>query len=129
MKGSTTLQRFGVLGATVALIALVAALTPAAQAKGSYKSCADKKIHFKIEDGEGGQSPYTTTVKTISVKGTSCHGAYQYLGDLYGGKSPDKKGRIDGYNCKIGTFKAPLGYVPTICSKGGKTIKYAGQGG
>ncbi len=129
MKRSIKWQRLGVLGATVALVALVAALTPAAQAKGGFKSCADKKVHFKIEDGEGGKIPYTTTVKTISVKGTSCQGAYQYFSDSYNGKNVDKKGRVDGYTCKPADFKTPLGYIPEICSKGGKSIKYAAQGG
>lgn len=57
----------GILASAVALIAPVAALTPGAQAAGSFTTCADKPVKFKIEDGSGGTRPYTVVVKAIST--------------------------------------------------------------
>jgi hypothetical protein len=119
----------GVLGCTVALIALVAALTPGAQASSGFTSCANKPIKFMIEAGEGEETPYTTVVKAISVKGTSCAKAYEFLRLSYNGEKISKTGYPQSYKCENGEFKVPLGYIPTICSKPGKTIKYGAQGG
>ena len=119
----------GILASAVALIALVAALTPGAQASGSFTSCANKPIKFQIEDGTGGTQPYTVVVKAISVKGTICASAYEFLRDSYNQEDIGSTGYPQNFNCKSAEFKVPLGYIPTICSKGGKTIKYAAQGG
>jgi hypothetical protein len=119
----------GILASAVALIALVAALTPGAQASGSFTTCANKPIKFQIEDGSGGTRPYTTVVKAISVKGTTCASAYEFLRDSYNQENIGPSGYPQNYKCKSGDFETPLGYIPTICSKGGKTIKYGAQGG
>ncbi|HEV7483690.1 MAG TPA: hypothetical protein VGO13_11400 [Solirubrobacterales bacterium] len=119
----------GILASAVALIALVAALTPGAQASGNFTTCANKPVKFQIEDGSGGTRPYTTVVKAISVKGTSCASAYEFLHDSYNQEKISSTGYPQKYKCKNGEFKVPLGYIPTICSKPGKTIKYGAQGG
>jgi hypothetical protein len=119
----------GILASAVALIALVAALTPAAQASGTFTSCANKPVKFPIEDGSGGSTNYTTVVKAISVKGTSCAGAYEFLRLSYGQEKIGSTGYPQNYKCKNAEFKVPLGYIPTICTKPGKTIKYGAQGG
>ena len=119
----------GILASAVALIALVAALTPGAQAASSFTTCANKPVKFQIEDGSGGTRPYTTVVKAISVKGTTCASAYEFLHQSYNQEKIGASGYPQNYKCKSGDFKTPLGYIPTICSKGGKTIKYGAQGG
>ena len=119
----------GILASAIALIALVAALTPGAQASGSFTSCANKQIKFPIEDGSGGTRTYTTVVKAISVKGTSCTAAYEFLRASYNQEKISPTGYPQNYKCKTGDFKTPLGYLPMTCSKPGKTIEYAAQGG
>jgi hypothetical protein len=119
----------GIFASTVALIALVAALTPGAQASGTFTSCANKPVKFPIETGDGTSQPYTTIVKAISVKGTSCAKAYEFLHLSYNQEKISKTGYPQSYKCKNAEFKVPLGYIPTICSKPGKTIKYGAQGG
>jgi hypothetical protein len=119
----------GILASAVALIALVAALTPGAQASSDFTSCANKPIKFPIEDGSGGTRTYTTVVKAISVKGTSCAGAYEFLRLSYNQEKISSTGYPQNYKCKSAEFKTPLGYIPTLCSKPGKTIKYGAQGG
>jgi hypothetical protein len=116
----------GVLVSTAALIALVAALTPGAQASSGLKSCANKPIKFQVE---GATKPYTTVVKAISVKGTSCAKAYEFLRLAYNGEKISKTGYPQSYKCETGEFKVPVGYFPQVCSKPGKTIQYAAQGG
>ncbi len=119
----------GILASAVALIALVAALTPGAQAAGSFASCANKPVKFQVEDGSGGTNTYTAVVKAISVKGTSCASAYEFLRDSYNQEKIGSTGYPQNYKCKSAEFEVPVGYIPTICSKPGKTIKYAAQGG
>jgi hypothetical protein len=122
-------KMIGVLASAVALIALVAALAPGAQASGGFTSCANKQVKFFIEAEEGKKSPYTVTVKTISVKNVTCAAAYEFFRFSYNGEKTGKYGYPLDYKCKGGEFDTPLGYLPTVCTKGGKTIKYAQQGG
>jgi len=119
----------GILASAVTLIALVAALTPGAQASGTFTSCANKPVKFQIEDGAGGTQPYTTVVKAISVKGVSCAQAYEFLRFSYNQEKISSTGYPQNYKCKSAEFKTPLGYIPTLCTKPGKTIKYGAQGG
>jgi hypothetical protein len=119
----------GALASAVALIALVVALVPGAQASGSFISCPNKQVKFFIETEPGQKSPYTVTVKTISVKGLTCAAAYEFFRFSYNSEKTGKYGYPLGYKCKGGEFDTPLGYLPTVCTKGSKTIKYAQQGG
>jgi hypothetical protein len=129
MQASGRRYRIGVLGSAVALLGLVVALTPGAQASSGFTSCANKAVKFQIEGSEGSTNPYTAVVKAISVKGTSCAKAYEFLRLSYNGEKISKTGYPQSYKCTNGEFHVPLGYIPTICSKPGKTIKYGAQGG
>lgn len=127
MKASVRLYGLAALGSALALVAIAVTLTSGAQAASGFRSCPNRVVKFKIEGAEG-EKPrtFSTTVKAISVKGVSCAAAYKFLRLTYNntsGSSPQN------YNCKSATFKVPLGYVPTICTKPGKKIKYAAQGG
>lgn len=129
MEAARRWYKFGVLGGAVALLALAFALVPGAQARGDFKSCGNKKITIMIEDGEGGKTPYKVNVKSVSTKNVTCADAFEFVRFSYNGEKIGKSGYPLNYNCKSAEFKVPLGYVPTICSKGGKTIKYGAQGG
>jgi len=80
-------------------------------------------------EGSDGPQPYSVTVKAISVKGASCAQAYEFLRFSYNSEKIGKTGYPQNYTCKSAEFKVPLGYIPTICSKPGRTIKYGAQGG
>lgn len=113
----------------MALIALVVALTPGAQASSGFTTCPNKALKIMIEGSEGEKTPYTVTVKAISVKGTPCAKAYEFFRLSYNGEKISKTGYPQNYKCENAEFKVPAGYIPTICSKPGKTIKYGAQGG
>ncbi len=119
----------GVLASAVALIALVVALAPGAQASGGFKTCPNKSLKIQIEGSEGETTPYTVTVKAISIKGTTCAKAYEFFRLSYNGEKTGKYGYPQNYKCESAEFKVPPGYIPTICTKPGKTIKYGAQGG
>jgi hypothetical protein len=129
MEASGKRYGIGVIGGAVALIALVGAMAPGAQASGTFSSCPNKSLKIKIEGSEGEKIPYTVTVKAISVKGTSCAKAYEFFRLSYNGEKISKTGYPQNYKCENAEFKVPAGYIPTICTKPGKTIKYAAQGG
>lgn len=129
MEASRRRYGIGVLGGVVALIALVAALTPAAGASSGFTTCPNKSLKIQIEGSEGEKIPYTVTVKAISVKGTPCAKAYEFFRLSYSGEQTGKYGYPQNYKCENAEFKVPAGYIPTICSKPGKTIKYGAQGG
>lgn len=129
MEAARKRYGIGVLGGAVALIALVVALTPGAQASSGFSTCPNKSLKIQIEGAEGEKTPYTVTVKAISVKGTSCAKAYEFFRLSYSGEKTSKTGYPQSYKCENAEFKVPAGYIPTICSKPGKTIKYGAQGG
>ena len=129
MEAAKKRYGIGVLGGAVALIALVVALTPGAQASSGFSTCPNKSLKIQIEGSEGEKIPYTVTVKAISVKGTPCAKAYEFFRLSYNGEKISKTGYPQNYKCENGEFTVPAGYIPTICSKPGKTIKYGAQGG
>jgi hypothetical protein len=129
MKASIGRRQSALAVAALALVALAVALAPGAQASGTFSSCANKKVNFQIEVEEGKKSPYSVVIKTISVKGTTCAAAYEFLRESYANYGSGDGGYPQGYKCKGGQFDVPLGYIPEICSKGSKTIKYSTQGG
>lgn len=129
MEASSKRYGIGVLGCAVALIALVVALTPGAQASSGFSTCPNKSLKIQIEGAEGEKTPYTVTVKAISVKGVPCAKAYEFFRLSYSGEKTGKYGYPQNYKCENAEFKVPAGYIPTICSKPGKTIKYGAQGG
>lgn len=126
MEAARKRYGIGALVSAVALIALVAALTPGAQAASGLTSCPNKAIKVQVE---GSTKPFTVVVKTISVKGTSCAKANEFFRLTYNGEKISKTGYPQNYKCEAGEFKVPVGYFPQVCTKPGKTIQYAAQGG
>ena len=126
MESPSKRYGIGVLINTMALIALVAALTPDAQASSGLTTCPNKPIQVQVE---GSTKPFAIVVKTISVKGTSCAKANEFFRLAYNGEKISKTGFPQNYKCEAGEFKVPVGYFPQVCTKPGKTIQYAAQGG
>ena len=124
MKAWLRWNRIGVLASVVALVALVAALAPGAQASSGFESCANKTVKFDIEGNK-----VSVTAKAIAVEGTTCAAAYEFLKLAYSGEKISSTGFPQNYKCKTVEFKVPEGYIPTLCAKPGKKIKYGGQGG
>jgi hypothetical protein len=127
MNKTISFQKTTVLIVLAALLVLAVAAIPGAQAKGSFKSCADKSIKVKVDDGEeGGVTTVPIPVKKVSIKGGNCAKAYKFFGDYFSGQNPDA---IKGYNCKPVDLPVPTGFYGQSCTKGGTTIKYATRGG
>ncbi len=128
MKASLNSQRLAVCFVAAATIALGIALVPGAQAKGGFKSCGNKQFKI-VNEYEGQKSTVVVPVKEIGAKGISCAAAYEFIrltfepGQVSGGSYPQH------YHCKAGNFDTPTGYFPQVCTKPGKTIKYAQPGG
>jgi hypothetical protein len=122
-------QRLVICLSAALVIVLGAALTPGAQAGGSFKSCANKQIKYQVGSEGEKKTTVSVTVKQVEVKGTSCASAYEFFRLTFSGEKISSTGYPQGYTCKSGNFTAPSGYFPQICSKPGKTIKYAQPGG
>lgn len=126
MEAAGTRHGLAVIGSIVALGAATAALAPGASASAPVHSCANKVETLQIADGMGGTTNYKTTVKAITAQGASCTAAYKFIGLLEHNKATTEP---EHYKCKIGHFKAPLGYVPQLCTKPGIRLQFAQQGG
>ena len=103
------------------------ALAPAASAAPVIHKCANRPETLEIE-GAIGEPPQTfkETFKTISAQGVTCTGADRFLDLVAKNKMPTVP---EHYKCSVGHFKAPLGYVPEVCTKPGAKIEYSQRGG
>lgn len=124
MKISSRWKGLGALASVAALVAVTMALTPGAQASSGFTSCANKTVKVTTEG-----NTFPVKAKAISVSGTTCAGAYEFIALYYRGEKASATGYPQNYKCKGAEFKAPLGYLPTLCTKPGKKIKFAQQGG
>jgi hypothetical protein len=115
------------LGGVLALAGAGAVLTPGAIAAPAVHKCANKVEVLEIA-GAAGEAPRTfkVTVKAISSQGVSCAAAYKFLALQFKNTTSTAP---EGYKCKNGGFKAPVGSVPEVCTKPGAKIQYAGPGG
>jgi hypothetical protein len=124
MKISSRWKGLGALASVGAIVAVAVALTPGAQAANSYKSCANKSVKINVEGNK-----FTVHAKAISVSGVTCAAAYEFIAYNYRGEKVSKTGFPLNYTCKSAEFTTPPGYLPTLCTKPGKKIKYGQQGG
>ncbi len=113
-------------GSVAALFAGVVALAPGAASAGSLHSCPNKTVPIEISNGYGGTTKYKEHIKSISSQGVSCAAADKFIEkDL-----TSATGKVEGYKCKVTTtFKVPVGYVPTVCTRSGSKIQFARHGG
>jgi hypothetical protein len=117
-----------VVGSVASLFAAAVAMAPGAAASGSFHGCPNTTVLVEIPTGVGGETrKYHEHVKTISSQGVSCAAADKFIQkDL----TATTAGKIEGYSCRVTTtFKAPIGYVPTLCTRGGSKIRFARHGG
>ncbi len=116
-----------VLGGMLALAGSGAAVVPGAIAAPAVHACANKVVVLEVA-GAAGEAPrmIKVTVKAISSQGVSCTAAYKFLGLQFKDTTSTAP---EGYKCKNGGFKAPVGTVAVVCTKPGAKIQYAGPGG
>jgi hypothetical protein len=116
-------RQFAMSGSCLALALGALALLPGA-ASASTHACANHTFVLEIETELGKpKTKYNLPVKQITTEGVSCASALKFLsGYLKTGKASE------GYKCGIAKFKAP-GLVPERCTKPGKKIQFAHQGG
>lgn len=117
-QGTATLASVLALG--------VLALMPGAAAASTH-ACGDHTVTVEIESEPGKpKSKFKLPIKQIVTEGVTCTSAFKFVTALYTsttGKTPE------GYKCAVAKFKVPLGKVPERCTKPGKKIQFAGQGG
>jgi hypothetical protein len=126
MKAARKWQGPAAIGSAVTLLAGAAALAPGASIAATTHNCGTKHITIerKAENGLPA-SKFKVTVNQITTQGVSCQTAGAFLKKLYssGTGAPEK------YKCAVGHFKVPPGKVPEVCTRSGKKIQFAGQGG
>jgi hypothetical protein len=126
MKASRKWQGIATIGSALALALGGLALIPGA-AVASTHACGNHTVVVEVETGPGQpKTKIKLPTKQIVTQGVSCASAFKFISALYKnttGKTPE------GYKCAIGKFKVPLGKVPERCTKPGKKIQFAGQGG
>jgi len=120
-------RRLAVLGGLLALAGGAAALTPGASAAGSLHKCANTTLVLEITGAPGEAArKYKLTIKAISTQGVSCTAAYKFI---HLEETNKTRTVPEHYKCTSGHFKAPIGTVPTTCTKPGAKIQFAGPGG
>jgi hypothetical protein len=126
MRAARKWQGPAAIGSTVALLAGAAALAPGASIAATTHNCGTKSftIERKAESGLPA-SKFKVTVNQITTHGVSCHAAESFLKKLYASST----GVPEKYKCASGHFKVPPGKVPEVCTRSGKKIQFAGQGG
>jgi hypothetical protein len=126
MRAARKWQGAAVVGSAVALLAGAAALAPGASIAATTHTCGTKHITI-VRPAEGSlpASKITITVNDLSARGLSCHAAVSFLKKLYNSST----GVPEKYKCVIGHFKVPPGKVPEVCTRSGKRVQFAGQGG
>jgi hypothetical protein len=89
-------------------------------------NCGSKVITIE-RPGENGApaSKFKFPIEQITARGLGCQTAYSFLNKLYNSSS----GTPEKYKCTNGHFKVPAGKVPETCTKPGKKIQFAGEGG
>jgi hypothetical protein len=127
MSGLVNWRAMAVMGSVTALFATAVAMAPGAAAS-SFRGCPNLTVVLALPTGEAGKTvKYHEHIKAISSQGVSCSGADSFIKkDL----TTTTAGKVAGYSCKVTTtFKAPIGYVPMLCTRGGSAIRFARHGG
>lgn len=123
MKAVRRWQGLAALGSVLALALGALALIPGA-AVASTHACGNHTIVIEQETEPGKpKTKFKLPAKQIVTQGVSCTSAYKVITAFYSGK------RSEGFKCGAGKFKVPKGLVPSQCTKPGKKIQFAGQGG
>ena len=128
MQGVLKWQGFAAVGSTLALAAGLAALTPGAIAAPVFHACGSHTVIIEVPTGEVGKPPtkFKDQIKEISAQGVSCAAAFKTVNAIFTNKTGKP---VEGYKCAVVKFKVPAGLVPEQCTKSGKKIRFAAQGG
>jgi hypothetical protein len=115
------------LGGLLTLTVGAATLAPGATAAPVLHKCPNKLEVLEIEVGPG-EAPNVVkvTYKAIATHGVTCAAADKFLGLEVKDRTSTPP---EGYKCKNGGFKAPVGSVAETCTKGTSRIQFAGPGG
>ena len=114
------------IGGTVAILLGGALLVPGASVAAATHSCGSHTITIEHPAEAGAPaSKFKFTVSDVTTQGVSCQAADSFLNRLY----TSTTGTPEKYKCKLGHFKVPRGKVPEVCTRSGKKIQFAGQGG
>jgi hypothetical protein len=126
MRAARKWQGAAVVGSALALLAGAAALAPGASMAATNHACGSKHITIvRPSEGSVPASKITITVNDVSARGLSCQAAVSFLKKLYNSST----GVPEKYKCAIAHFKVPPGKVPEVCTRSGKRVQFAGQGG
>jgi hypothetical protein len=124
MKAVRRWQGLATLGSVVALALGALALIPGA-AVASTHACGNHTITIEQEVEVGKpKTKFKLPIKQIVTQGVSCTSAYKVITALY-----TSGGKTEGFKCTAGKFKVPKYTIPQQCTKPGKKIQFAGQGG
>jgi hypothetical protein len=111
------------IGSALALALGALALIPGA-AVASTHACGNHTIVIEQETEVGKpKTKYKLPAKQIVTQGVSCTAAYKVIAAVYEGKP------TEGFKCGSGKFKVPKYTIAEQCTKRGKKIQFAGQGG
>jgi hypothetical protein len=123
MRAVRRWQGLATIGSALALALGALALMPGA-AVASTHACGNHTIVYE-QEVEVGQpkTKYKLPIKQIVTQGVSCTSAYKVIAAVYSGKA------TEGFKCTSGKFKVPKYTIPEQCTKPGKKIQFAGQGG
>lgn len=126
MKAARKWQGLATVASFMALAGGLAAITPGVAVAATH-SCGNKTIVIE-RPGENGAPPSKFKMPTaaISTQGVSCQAAYAFITKLYNATT---SGTPEKYKCVAGHFKVPAGKVPEVCTRPGKKIQWAGEGG
>lgn len=126
MKAAPKWQGLATIASVMALAGGLAAIAPGVAVAAAH-SCGGKTIVVERPGEDGAPaSKFKFPVAQISTQGVSCQAAYTFITKVYNsttGGTPEK------YKCTVGHFKVPAGKVPEACTRPGKKIQWAGQGG
>jgi hypothetical protein len=114
----------GALALTGAGVFASGAPASSAHAAGTA-SCGNHSLMIEVESPGSAPTKFTIHTKNVKATNLTCAAAFKFINDVYHSKA----GTPDHYKCKLGKFKEPAGYVPTVCTHGSKKVEYGGQGG
>jgi len=125
------MQRRGkwqVTATAISSLALVATVGTGAQAAGGLQKCGNRAYTIQVAQGTVPQTfkPFKVYAKNVAESGTTCVGAFNFVGQLYREKSASAPAH---FKCVPAKATEPAGYYAQLCSKGAIRIEFGRQGG
>ena len=92
----------------------------------SAHACGNQTVTLEIENEPGKPKRIQNRGQADQHQGGACTTAFKFISALYTTKTTKTP---ESYKCTVAKFKVPVGNVPERCTKPGKKIQFAGQGG